>query len=47
MSKVLVFLGRPPIEGIPQDPGKVRDILEAVDVILEHLREAHASSARP
>jgi hypothetical protein len=47
MSKVLVFLGRPPIEGIPQDPGKARDILEAVDVILEHLREAHASSARP
>jgi hypothetical protein len=34
----------PPIQGITQDPGRARDILEATRVILELLQAAYASS---
>jgi hypothetical protein len=37
MSKVLVDLGMPLILGILQDPRMAGDVLDAVDVILEHL----------
>jgi hypothetical protein len=42
--EVLVDLGMPPIQGIPQDPGMTSDIFEVVGVILEHLQEAYASN---
>jgi hypothetical protein len=47
MSKVLEDLGMPPILGIPWDPRMANDILEVVDVILEHLQEAYASGHNP
>jgi hypothetical protein len=43
VSKVLVDLGMAPITEIPQDPRMASDILAAVDVILEHLKEAYES----
>jgi hypothetical protein len=36
-SNVLEDLGMPPILRIPRDPHTTGDILEAVDVIMEHL----------
>jgi hypothetical protein len=47
VSKVLVDLVMPPIPGIPQDPRTAGDVLEAVDIILEHLWEAYASDHGP
>jgi hypothetical protein len=47
VSKVVMDLGMPPIPGIPWDPRTTGDILEAVDIILEHLREAYASGHDP
>jgi hypothetical protein len=47
VSKVVMDLGMPPIPGIPWDPRTAGDILEAVDIILEHLREAYASGHDP
>jgi hypothetical protein len=47
VSKVLEDLGMPPILGIPWDPRMANDILEVVDVILEHLQEACASGHNP
>jgi hypothetical protein len=44
---ILVDLGFPPIQGIPQDLGKARDILELVGIVLECLQEAHTSGAGP
>jgi hypothetical protein len=43
VSKVLADLGVPPIPEIPQDSCTADSILEAVDIILEHLLEAYAS----
>jgi hypothetical protein len=37
VSKVLMDLGMPPILRIPQDPGRVSEVLEAVGTILEQL----------
>jgi hypothetical protein len=37
MTKVLVDLGMPPISEIPQDPRTTDDVLEVVNIILEHL----------
>jgi hypothetical protein len=47
ISKALVDFGMPPIPGIPQDPGRANDILEAVGTILDYLWEAYASGASP
>jgi hypothetical protein len=47
MSKVPVDLGMPPIPEIPRDTCTASDILEVVDVILEHLQEAYASDHGP
>jgi hypothetical protein len=47
VSKVLEDFGMPPIPGIPQEPRMAGDVLEAVDVILEHLQEACASGHNP
>jgi hypothetical protein len=47
MSKVPVDLGMPPIPEIPRDTCTAGDILEVVDVILEHLQEAYASDHGP
>jgi hypothetical protein len=47
VSKVLVDLGLPPILEIPQDPHMAGDVLEAVDVILGHLKEAYNSNHGP
>jgi hypothetical protein len=47
VSKVQVDLVMPPISGIPQDPRMAGDVLEAVDIILEHLWEAYASDHGP
>jgi hypothetical protein len=44
VSKVLVDLGLPPIPVIPWDPRIAGDVLEVVDIILERLQEAYASS---
>jgi hypothetical protein len=46
-SKVLVDLGMPPIPRIPQDSRMTDDVLEAMGVILEQLREAYASGHDP
>jgi hypothetical protein len=43
----LVDLGLPPIRDIPQVPMRAQEVLKAAGVILEHLREAHASGAGP
>jgi hypothetical protein len=45
--KVLVDLGMPPILGIPQDPHITGDVLEAVGIFSEHLRESYASGHGP
>jgi hypothetical protein len=47
VSKVLQDLGMPIIPEIPQDPCMTSDILEAVDVILEHLKETYDSGHDP
>jgi hypothetical protein len=47
VSKVLQDLGMPPVPGIPQDPHTAGNVLEAVDVILEHLQEASGNSHDP
>jgi hypothetical protein len=47
ISKALVDLGLPHIQGIPQDPGKARDVQEVADVILERLQEAYTFDANP
>jgi hypothetical protein len=41
VSKVLQDHGMPPIPEISRDPCTAGDVLEAVDVILEHLKEAY------
>jgi hypothetical protein len=47
VSQVLENLGMPPIPRIPQDLHMAGDILEAVDVILEHAKEAYGSFHDP
>jgi hypothetical protein len=47
ISMILGDLGLPPIRGIPQDPGKARDVLEAMCVVMECLWKAHTSGAGP
>jgi hypothetical protein len=47
VSKVLVDLGMPPILGIPWNLCTATDVLEAVDIILEHLKEAYDSGHNP
>jgi hypothetical protein len=47
ISKVLVDLGMPPNQRIPQDSCMVGDILVALDVILEHLWEAYSFGHNP
>jgi hypothetical protein len=47
MSKVLVDLSMPPIPGIPWDPRTAGDLLGAIDVMLEHLRETYATVHSP
>jgi hypothetical protein len=47
LSQVLENLGMPPIPGIPRDPRTVSDALEAVDVILECVKEAYDSGHDP
>jgi hypothetical protein len=44
---VLEDLGMSPIPGIPRDPRMSDDVLEAVDVILERVKEAYNSSHNP
>jgi hypothetical protein len=41
VSKVLVYLGMPPILGIPWDPCMVGNILEVVGINLERLWKAY------
>jgi hypothetical protein len=43
VSKVLEDLGMPPIPEIPRDLHTTGEVLEVVDVILEHLKEAYDS----
>jgi hypothetical protein len=47
VSKVLEDLGTSSIPGIPQDPHIVGDVLGAVDVILEHVKEVYDSGYGP
>jgi hypothetical protein len=47
VSKVLANLGQPPIPEIPRDPCTTNDVLKVVDIILEHLQAAYASSHDP
>jgi hypothetical protein len=47
VSQVLENLGMPPIPGIPRDPRTVSDVLEAMDVILECVKEAYDSGHGP
>jgi hypothetical protein len=47
VSEVLENLGLPPIPGIPWDPCTVSDVLAAVDVILELVKEAYDSGHGP
>jgi hypothetical protein len=47
VSKVLADLGMAPIPGIPRDLRIGGDVLEMVDIILEHLSEAYASGHDP
>jgi hypothetical protein len=47
MSKVLQDLAMPPIPEIPRDPRTVGDIMEAVDVILERMKETYDSGHDP
>jgi hypothetical protein len=46
-SKGLVDLGLPPIQRVPWVTRKAHEVLEAVGVFLECLREAHVSSTGP
>jgi hypothetical protein len=43
VSKVLEDLGMPPILGIPLDPHMAGDVLGAMDIILECMKEAYDS----
>jgi hypothetical protein len=43
----LVDLGVFPIWGIPTYPKLAQDVLAVADLILEHLREEHASGGSP
>jgi hypothetical protein len=47
VSKVLEDLGMRPIPGIPQDLCTASDVLEVVDIILEHPKEAYDSGQGP
>jgi hypothetical protein len=47
MSKVLGDLCMCPIPGIPRDPLTSDDVLEAVDAILECVKEVYDSSHGP
>jgi hypothetical protein len=47
VSMVLMDLGMAPIPGIPRDPHTVGNVLEAMDIILEHLSDANASGHSP
>jgi hypothetical protein len=47
VSQVLENVGMPPIPGIPRDPCTGSDVLEAVDVILERVKEAYNSGPSP
>jgi hypothetical protein len=47
VSQVLQNLGMPPILGILRDPCTTGDVLEAVDVILERVKEAYDSGHCP
>jgi hypothetical protein len=47
VSQVLENLCLPPISGIPWDPHTAGDVLGAVDVILERMKEAYDSSHNP
>jgi hypothetical protein len=46
-SKALADLVLPPIQGFPQVSRKAREVLEVMGIMLECLREAHASGAGP
>jgi hypothetical protein len=47
ISDVLVSLGVFPIWDIPEQPRSTQDVLMAASLVLEHLREEHASDASP
>jgi hypothetical protein len=47
VSNTLVDLGTLPIQNIPQLPKMTQEVLAVVGLILERLREEHASSAGP
>jgi hypothetical protein len=47
VSKVLEDLHMPLVPGIPQDPRVAGDVLGAVDVILEHVKESYDSGHDP
>jgi hypothetical protein len=47
VSKVREDLGMPPILGIPQDPCMASDVLGAVDIILQHVKEAYDTDHGP
>jgi hypothetical protein len=47
MSKVLAGLGLPHIPKILRDPCTTSDVLEVVDVFLEHMKEAYDSNHGP
>jgi hypothetical protein len=47
MSNVLVDLGTQPIRDIPQLLKTTQEVLVATSLIMEHLREEHASDAGP
>jgi hypothetical protein len=47
VSDALVDLGVFPIRDIPRHPMSAQDVLTAADLILEHLREEHASGVGP
>jgi hypothetical protein len=47
ISDALVDLGVFPIRDIPLQPRSAQDVMTAVSLILECLREEHASSAGP
>jgi hypothetical protein len=47
LSQVLENLGQPPIPGIPRDSCTADDVLGAVVMILEHVKEAYDSGHDP
>jgi hypothetical protein len=47
ISDALVDLGVFPIQDIPAHPKSAQDVMRVVGLILEHLREEHASDVRP